>query len=143
MKKERLREIRFYYAEAEELKEKIIQFETMRTSPRSAAYGSERVQSSMQGDVQAGNIVKLEALLRSYNNKLKACINITTEFEQALTRLTPKERLIIRKHYLDGKTWSQIQDELEMSERNLIRLSGKAIKKITQNRSQSILLIRR
>ena len=133
MKKERLREIRYYYAEAEELKEKIIQFETMRTSPRSAAYGSERVQSSMQGDVQAGNIVKLEALLRSYNNKLKACINITTEFEQALTRLTPKERLIIRKHYLDGKTWSQIQDELEMSERNLIRLSGKAIKKITQN----------
>ena len=59
MKLERLRDIRFYYAETEELKEKIIQFETMRTSPRSAAYGSERVQSSMQGDVQAGNIAKL------------------------------------------------------------------------------------
>lgn len=133
MKLERLRDIRFYYAEAEELKEKIVQFETMRTSPRSAAYGSERVQSSMQGDVQSGNLAKLDALLRIYNTKLKACINIITEFEQALTKLTPRESLVIRKHYLDGKTWSQIQEELEMSERNLIRISGKAIKKITQN----------
>lgn len=133
MKLERLRDIRYYYAETEELKEKIIQFETMRTSPRSAAYGSERVQSSMQGDVQAGNIAKLEALLRTYNNKLKACINITTEFEQALTRLSPRERIIIRKHYLDGMTWSDIQDDMNMSERNLKRISARAIKKMEEN----------
>lgn len=133
MKKERLREIRYIYEEAEELKDKIIQFETMRTSPRSAVYGSERVQSSMKGDVQADTIASLDALLRSYNAKLRACINITMEFEQALDQLSERERIIIRKHYLDGKTWSDIQDEMDMSERNLIRISNRAMKKMTQN----------
>lgn len=133
MKKERLREIRYVYDEMEELKEKIIQFETMRISPRSAVYGSERVQSSMKGDVQPSTIATLDALLRNYNTKLRACIKITSEFEQALTLLSERERVIIRKHYLDGKTWSEIQDELDMCERNLIRISNRAIKKMTQN----------
>ena len=133
MKKERLREIRYIYEEAEELKEKIIQFETMRTSPRSAVYGSERVQSSMKGDVQPSTIATLDALLRSYNAKLRACIKITMEFEQAIEQLGERERIIIRKQYLDGKTWSEIQDEMNMSERNLIRISNRAMKKMTQN----------
>lgn len=133
MKKERLREIRYVYEEAEELKGKIIEFETMRISPRSAVYGSERVQSSMKGDVQPSTIAMLDALLRSYNAKLRACIKITSEFEQALTLLNERERIVIRKHYLDGKTWSDIQDEMNMSERNLIRISNRAVKKMTQN----------
>lgn len=131
MKKERLREIRYIYEETEELKEKIIQFETMRISPRSAVYGSERVQSSMKGDIQASTIATLDALLRSYNAKLRACIKITIEFEQALTKLSERERIIIRKHYLDGMTWSEIQDDMDMSERNLIRISNRAVKKMT------------
>lgn len=133
MKKERLREIRYIYEEAEELREKIIQFETMRISPRSAVYGSERVQSSMKGDVQASTIATLDALLRSYNAKLRTCIKITIEFEQALTKLSERERIIIRKHYLDGKTWSEIQDDMGMCERNLIRISNRAIKKMAAN----------
>ena len=129
---ERLREIRFYYDEIEELKEKIIQFETMRISPRSAVYGSERVQSSMKGDIQASTIATLDALLRSYNAKLKACIKITMEFEQALMTLGELESIIIRKHYLDGMTWSKIQDEMNMSERNLKRICARAKKKMEQ-----------
>ena len=132
MKKERLREIRYVYEEAEELKEKIIEFETMRISPRSAVYGSERVQSSMKGDVQPSTIATLDALLRSYNAKLRACVKITSEFEQALTLLNERERIVIRKHYLDGKTWSDIQDEMNMSERNLKRISSRATKKMAQ-----------
>ena len=132
MKKERLREIRFIYDEVEELKEKIIQFETMRISPRSAVYGSERVQSSMKGDIQASTIATLDALLRTYNAKLRACIKIINEFEDALEKLNARERIIIRKHYLDGKTWSDIQDELDVSERNLIRISNRAVKKMAQ-----------
>lgn len=133
MKKERLREIRFVYDEAEELREKIIQFETMRISPRSAVYGSERVQSSMKGDIQASTIATLDALLRSYNAKLRACIKITMEFEQALEKLSDRERIVIRKHYLDGMTWSDIQEEMGMCERNLIRISNRAIKKMAGN----------
>ena len=133
MKKERLRDIRYVYDEAEELKEKIIQFETMRTSPRSAVYGSERVQSSMKGDVQPSTIAMLDALLQTYNAKLRACVKITDEFEQALEKLSERERIIIRKHFLDGKTWSTLQEELDMCERNLIRISNRAIKKMTAN----------
>ena len=130
MNKERLRDIRYVYDEAEELREKIIQLETMRISPRSAVYGSERVQSSMKGDVQPSTISALDALLRSYNAKLRACIKITTEFERELEKLNERERVIMRMHYLDGKTWSQIQDEKNLSERTVYRISSKAIKKI-------------
>ena len=133
MKKERLRESRYVYEEAEELREKIIQFETMRISPRGAVYGSERVQSSMKGDVQPNTIATLDALLRTYNAKLRACIKITIEFEQALATLNERERIVIRKHYLDGMTWSEIQDDMNMSERNLKRISAKATKKLAQN----------
>lgn len=133
MKKERLREIRYVYNEAEELREKIRQFETMRTSPRSAVYGSERVQSSMKGDVQPSTIAMLDALLETYNAKLRACLKIIKEFEDALVKLTSRERIIIRKHYLDGMTWSDIQDEQGMCERNLIRISNRAVKKMTLN----------
>lgn len=132
MKKERLREIRFIYEEADELREKIIQFESMRISPRSAVYGSERVQSSMKGDIQPNTIATLDALLRTYNAKLRACIKVTMEFEQALEKLSERERIIIRKHYLDGMTWSDMQDDMNMSERNLKRISGRAMKKLTQ-----------
>ena len=132
MNKERLREIRYIYEEAEELKEKIVQFETMRISPRSAVYGSERVQSSMKGDIQASTIATLDALLRTYNAKLRACIKITMEFEQAIAMLSERERIVIRKHYLDGMTWSDIQDDMNMSERNLKRISSRAMKKMTQ-----------
>ena len=133
MKKERLREIRYIYEEAEELKEKIVQFEEMRISPRSAVYGSERVQSSMKGDIQASTIATLDALLRSYNAKLRACVKITMEFEQALMTLSERERIVIRKHYLDGMIWSEIQDDMNMSERNLKRISSRAMKKMTED----------
>lgn len=132
MKKERLREIRYVYDEAEELREKIIQFETMRISPRSAVYGSERVQSSMKGDIQPSTIAMLDALQESYNAKLRACIKITDEFEQALEKLSERERIIIRKHYLDGMKWTDMQEVMNMSERNLKRISGRALKKMTQ-----------
>lgn len=131
MKKERLREIRYIYEEAEELKEKIIQFETMRISPRSAVYGSERVQSSMKGDIQPSTIAALDALLNIYNTKLSACLKTIKEFELALEKLSERERIIIRKHYLDGMTWSDIQDAMGMCERNLIRISNRAVKKMT------------
>lgn len=133
MKKERLREIRYIYEEAEELKEKIVQFEEMRISPRSAVYGSERVQSSMKGDIQASTLATLDAMLRTYNAKLRACIKMTMEFEQALTTLSERERIVIRKHYLDGMTWSDIQDDMNMSERNLKRISSRAMKKMTED----------
>ena len=130
MNKERLRNIRYIYEEAEELKEKIIQFETMRTSPRSAVYGSERVQSSMKGDVQPDTLASLDALLRKYNVKLRACLKLIAEFEQALTVLNERERIILRKHYLDGMTWRQLQDEMNMCERNLKRINGRAVDKM-------------
>lgn len=137
MKEERLRNIRYIYEEAEELKEKIIQFETMRTSPRSTVYGSERVQSSMKGDVQPDTLASLDLLLRKYNIKLRACLKLIAEFEQAMTLLNERERIILRKHYLDGMTWRQLQDEMCMCERNLKRINRRAINKMTRTRDEN------
>ena len=64
MKLDRLQQIYCANLRVEELRDKIAQCETMRISPRSAAYGSERVQSSTKGDITERNLAKIEALLK-------------------------------------------------------------------------------
>lgn len=104
----KLCKIRDAYKEREQLKEKILEFEQMRISPRAAVYGSERVQSSARGDVQPDNLARLEELLRVYNAKLEAITKLVAEFEHALEALSGMERRILRMYYVDCMTWEQI-----------------------------------
>lgn len=117
-----------------ELQEKIAQVETMRISPRSAAYGSERVQSSIKGDITERNLAKIETLLKQYNRELNYYLNLTIEYENALLKMQDRERVIIDKHYRQGKSWYEISEEMDMSERQVRRIKGKALKKFAENK---------
>ena len=118
----------------DELRDKIAQLETMRISPRSAAYGSERVQSSTKGDITERNLEKIESLLKRYNRDLNYYLNLTTEYENALLKLNDRERVIIDKHFREGKSWNDISEEMEMSVRQILRIKGKAIKTICEKK---------
>lgn len=130
MQLEKLQSIYCAHMRIDELRDKIAQLETMRISPRAAAYGSERVQSSTKGDITERNLAKIETLLNHYNNELNFYINLTTEYENVLENLQDRERVIIDKHYRQGKSWYKISDELGMSERQVRRIKGKSLKKI-------------
>lgn len=134
MKLERLQRIYCANLRIEELRDKIAQLETMRISPRSAAYGSERVQSSTKGDITENNLAKIETLLKQYNKELNYYLNLTTEYENALQKLNELQHAIIDKHYREGKSWYRISEEIDMSERQVRRIKGKALKTICEKK---------
>lgn len=121
----------------DELRDKIAQLETMRISPRSAAYGSERVQSSTKGDITERNLAKIESLLKRYNRDLNFYLNLTTEYENTLLKLNELERVIIDKHFREGKSWNDISEEVDMSERQVRRIKGKALKQICEKKIET------
>ena len=130
MKFERLREVREAYKERKELEEKIVELEQMRISPRSAVYGSERVQTSMKGDIQPESIAAVDRLLSVYNRKLKECCNLIAEFEEELVKLTTRERRVMRHYYIEGMTLEKICVHMEISWATVNRVRGAAIRKI-------------
>lgn len=136
MKLDRLQQIYCANLRVDELRDKIAQCETMRISPRSAAYGSERVQSSTKGDITERNLAKIEALLKRYNKELTFYLNLITEYESALSKLNEREHVIIDKHYREGKSWNIISEELDLSLRQVMRIKGKALKQICEKKTE-------
>lgn len=134
MKLERLQSFFCANLRIAELRDKIAQLETMRISPRSAAYGSDRVQSSTKGDITERNLEKIETLLRRYNRDLKYYLTLTAEYEKALSKMQERERVIIDKHFRQGKSWNIISGEMDISERQVRRIKGKALKKICEKK---------
>ena len=132
----RLQSIYCAHMRIDELRDKIAQLETMRISPRSAAYGSERVQSSTKGDITERNLAKIETLLKRYNRDLNFYLNLTTEYENVLLKLPELERVIIDKHFREGKSWNDISEEVDLSERQVRRIKGRALKKICEKKSE-------
>lgn len=133
MQLEKLQSLYCAQMRIDELRDKIAQLEIMRISPRSVAYGSERVQSSTKGDITERNLAKIETLIERYNKDLNYYLNLTTEYENTLLKMQDRERVIIDKHYRQGKSWYEISEEMDMSERQVRRIKGKALKKIAEN----------
>lgn len=130
MNVEKLREVREAYKERRQLKDKIVEFESMRLSPRGTVYG-ERVQTSPKGDVQPDNIARLDDMLEKYNAKLLECVELIAEFEKALECLKSRERRMMRMYYVDGMTWEKVCVEENLSWTNLHRIRRKALEKIS------------
>ena len=137
MKLERLQQIYCAELRVDELRDKIAQLETMRVSPRSAAYGSERVQSSTKGDITERNLEKIETLLKNYNKELTFYLNLITEYENALLKLNDQQKVVIDKHYRKGKSWNRISEEIDIGERQVRRIKNKAIKQICEKKSDT------
>ena len=128
---EKLREVRSAYKERKQLEGKIIEFESMRVSPRGTAYGKERVQTSVKGDIQAENLAKIEGMLERYNELLRKCLVLIEEFETCLELLNSRERRMMRLYYIDGLTWEQVCVEMDLSWMHVSRIRKKIIEKIS------------
>jgi len=130
LNRERLDEVQAAYKEYKELQEKIIECENMRISPRGAAYGSERVQTSLKGDIQPDALERVEKLLALYNAQLKECAELIYEFETALLKLNSLERQIMRHYYVDCMTWEKVCVAMNLSWTSLHRYRRAALEKM-------------
>ena len=75
LEREDLYTLRKELKNVEQLKEQIARLELRKISPRSAAYGKERVQSSTNGDIKPDQIVKIDGLIEKYRNELNSILS--------------------------------------------------------------------
>jgi DNA-directed RNA polymerase specialized sigma subunit len=127
LEREDLYTLRKAMKNVDHLKEQIATLELRRISPRSAAYGSERVQSSAKGDIQPDQIAKIDRLIEKYRNELNDILNLQAEFEKLLLKLDPFEKRIMRHYYIDGMIWEEIWQETGRSTRHLLRMHKKIL----------------
>lgn len=113
--------------EREQLREMVAELENARISPRAAAYGGERVQSSPKGDIQPDVIQRIDDLLQRYNAKLRESLEAMAEFERAAEYLTEQEREILRMYFVQGRTWEEICVEKHISYRRVMQLRSNAL----------------
>ena len=113
--------------EREQLREMVAELENARISPRAAAYGGERVQSSPKGDIQPDVIQRIDDLLQRYNAKLRESLEAVAEFERAAECLNEQEREILRMYFVQGRTWEEICVEKHISYRRVMQLRSNAL----------------
>ena len=113
--------------EREQLREMVAELENARISPRAAAYGGERVQSSPKGDIQPDVIQRIDDLLQRYNAKLRESLEAVAEFERAAECLNEQERVILRMYCVQGRTWEEICVEKHISWGRVMKIRRDAL----------------
>lgn len=68
-------------------------------------------------DSTASIVVKRQRLQELIDEKLDELIECRREIEQAWRGLSPDDRMIMRWHYLDGKSWGAIAAKMSYSYR--------------------------
>lgn len=58
------------------------------------------------------------------------------KIEHAIEALAPRERHLIRLHYIDGRTWEQVAVEMGYSWRQVHRIHGDALKKLKEEEAK-------
>lgn len=127
MNREDLYTLRKAMKNIDQLKEQIAALELRRISPRSAAYGTERVQSSAKGDIQPDQIAQIDDLIERYRKELSNVLGLQSEFENLIEQLTPLEKRIMRYYYVDGMIWEEIWQKEGYCIRHLTRIHRKIL----------------
>ena len=108
MKKSDLYKMRSAILEKEQLEDTIAKLENMRYSPRSPAYGTDKVQTSAKGDIQPDNIDRVDKTIALYNKKLAYILDSIAAFELLLEPLNEFERKVMRSYFIHVMTWEEI-----------------------------------
>lgn len=127
MVKEDLYKLRKAVKNIDSLNENIARLESRRISPRGAAYGSERVQTSTKGDIQAEQAHKIDVLLEKYRKELSEILDMRVELEGIIEGLEPIKKQIVRSYYCEGKIWEEIWQDTGYSTRHLLRMNREII----------------
>ena len=130
MDKHRLRQYRFLVKE-------IAQIEDEKIRLASGMIGAVRITDMPKGsnavhDPMAEAAAKLADLSRLLATKLNDVISLRIEIERAINSLDePRERLLIRLRYIEGRKWEQIALDMEYDYYWVLKLHKKALNKIS------------
>ncbi len=75
--------------------------------------------------------VKIANISEVIARQLNRCIALREEIEKVINSLDdPTERLLMRKRYIEGKTWEQVAREMNYSFRRVTQIHGDILQKI-------------
>lgn len=134
MTKEQLRSYRDLKTEHDQLTEKIEELEA-------ELYGiqAQRLDGMPHGS-KDGSSDKVDILLdrkmhllARYLTNRAALANAVLAIEDAIDKLAPRERTLIRLYYIDGLTWEQVAVKMNYSWRQVHRIHGTALAELKTN----------
>lgn len=123
MERKELYKLRGCKQDIAQLRDEIDRLQARITSPRIAAYGYERAQSSGRGHAIPDGIAQMDALIARYKAEVSRALALQAEFERMIERLRPLEKRILRYYYIDALTWEEIARKTHYSVRHVMRIA--------------------
>lgn len=118
--------------ERNDLKRRIVELEAVMYGPRSQRLDGMPRSGSGTNYVQEERLDRMAELLEQYEAKEAELTAALVEIENAIKKLEPRERLLVRLHYIDGQTWEQVAVEMGYSWRQVHRIHSDALDKLKE-----------
>lgn len=138
MTKEQLKTYIDIKKERDHLVQKIDRLEWEMYGPRSQRLDGVPRGGSGENYVTEEQIDQKAELLRLFKAKAIELAEAEGAIERAITKLEPRERHLIRLHYIDGLTWEQVAVEMDYSWRQVHRIHGDALAKLKEEEESTI-----
>lgn len=127
MTKERLKSYRNIKLERDKLLDMIEELEAQMKNPRAQRLdGMPRGGTSLTSAVES-MVVKHTDLVERYREHVAALTEAVAKIENAIEGLDPRERTLIRLHYIQGLTWEEVCVAMSYSWRQVHRIHAKAL----------------
>ena len=127
MNKEQLKAYRYIKLERDCIANMIAELEGVMYNPRSQRMdGMPRNPSGAGSEVESVAVKRTE-LLGRFQQKEAECAAAMAEIENAIEVLEPRERTLIRLHYIQGMTWEEVCVAMTYSWRQVHRIHAKAL----------------
>ena len=82
-------------------------------------------------------LIDTKSKLLEVLTKKKAALDAELiEIESAIKKLKPRERLLVRLHYIDGLTWEQVAVDMTYSWSQVHRIHAKALQKLKEEEAK-------
>lgn len=132
MTKERLKAYKDIKKEHRDLELRIAEIDEKLQRARSQRLDGMPRGGSGENYVKEELIDKKDDLLKQYQAKEAELAAELLAIEQAIDTLEPRERLLMRLHYIDGQTWEQVCISMTYSWTQVHRIHGAALERLRE-----------
>ena len=132
MTKERLKAYKDMKKEHRDLELRIAEIDEKLQRARSQRMDGMPRSGSGENYVREELLDTKDALLKEYQAKEAELAAELLAIEQAIDTLEPRERLLMRLHYIDGQTWEQVCISMTYSWTQVHRIHGAALERLRE-----------
>lgn len=132
MTKERLKKYQAMKLEAEQLRERLMEIEAAMTSPKIQQITGMPRGGGHEGSALESIMIRHTELADLYRKKLEAIAVEQMAIERAIDSLDVKERVMLRRRYIEGMTWEEVCVAMNYSWRQVHRYHAMALQKLKE-----------